>query len=130
MRTLCALLAGALLALPNSAPPPSPMAPEYDPKAEVTIRGTVEDHHESKVMTDHPGLHLVLRTETETVEVHACPVRFLRELEFPIEKGDTLTVVGSRPMGGPIVVAREITRGQVTLILRDAKGEPVWSGRR
>ncbi len=132
MRTLAlALLAGVVAASPVLAQPPAPnpKAPEYDPAAEVTIKGTVESIHESKVLTDHPGLHLILKTETETVEVHACPVRFLRELEFTIENGDILTVVGSQKKAGDVIVAREITKGQVSLILRDKKGVPVWTGR-
>lgn len=141
MRSLAAVLAGAiLLAAPAlaqapAAPPAKPparapaKAPEYDPKAEVTVTGVVEDVHESKVRADHPGLHLIVRTETETVEVHACPVRFLKELEFALDKGDTVTVVGSRPGSGEVLVAREITKGQTSLILRDKDGAPVWTGR-
>jgi hypothetical protein len=101
-------------------------ASEYDPAAEVTVRGVVTEMHESKVATDHPGLHLVLKTETESVEVHACPVRFLSELEFTIDRGDKLTVLGSRPTGAAVIVAREIRKGQESLIVRDAKGAPNW----
>ncbi len=148
MRRLAAvLLAGWLaapLALAQAPPQPAPpapappaqapatkaptgKAPEWDPKALVTIKGVVEEIHESKMRGDHPGLHLVLKTDTETVEVHACPVRFLSDLEFVIEKGDTLTVEGSRPDPTGIVVAREITKGQISLRLRDAKGAPAWT---
>jgi hypothetical protein len=148
MRRLSAvLLAGWLaapLALAQAPPQPAPpapappaqapstkaptgKAPEWDPKAVVTIKGVVEEIHESKMRGDHPGLHLVLKTETETVEVHACPVRFLSDLEFVIEKGDTLTVEGSRPDPAGIVVAREITKGQISLRLRDKTGAPVWT---
>jgi len=112
---------------PPAAKAPAATAPEYDVKAVVTIKGVVEDIHESKMRGDHPGLHLTLRTETETVEVHACPVRFMSELEFAIAKGDELTVEGSRPEAGGIVVAREITKGQTSLILRDKTGAPVWT---
>ncbi len=140
MRLLAAVLLGGVLAAPPAraqappapAPPakaPATRAPEYDPKAEVTVKGVVEDFHESKTRGDHPGLHVILKTETETVEVHACPVRFMSELEFTIEKGDTLTVIGSRPEAGGIVVARELTKGQTSLILRDKTGAPVWTGR-
>jgi hypothetical protein len=143
MRLLAAVLATALAAAPAlaqapAAPPPAkapaakaPAAkvPEYDPKAEVTITGVVEDFHESKTRGDHPGLHLIVKTETETVEVHACPVRFMKELEFAIEKGDTITVTGSRPAGGEVLVAREVQKGQTSLILRDKDGTPVWTGR-
>ena len=115
----------ALLAAPALAQAP-PKAPEYDVAAEVTVRGEVTEIHESRVATDHPGLHLVLKNEEETVEIHACPVRFLSELEFSIAIGDKLVVVGSRPRKGPVIVAREITKGQLSLILRDKKGVPNW----
>jgi hypothetical protein len=139
-----ALLGGVLLAStalaqapPAPAPPakapaakaPPAKAPEYDPSAEVTIKGVVEDFHESKMRGDHPGLHIILKTETESVEVHACPLQFMTDLDFAVVKGDTLTVIGSRPGGEGIVVAREVTKGQMSLTLRDKTGAPVWTGR-
>jgi hypothetical protein len=135
MKTLAAaLLGGALAAAPLLAqtaarPAPPAKAPEYDPKAEVTFEGTIEDFHESKMRGDHPGLHLIVKTDTETIEVHACPVRFMKELDFALEKGDVVKVVGSRPGGKGVVVARQVTKGQTTLTLRDEKGEPIWVGR-
>ena len=127
MRTLAyALLVGALAAALLAARAVAPEAPEYDPAAEMTTKGSVADIHESKAATDHPGLHLMLKTEAETLEVHLCPVQFLNELEFSIEKGDALTVTGSRPKGSEFLVAREVRKGQVSLILRDAKGVPIW----
>jgi hypothetical protein len=123
-----ALVAATLwLAVARSAGGAPPRSPEYDPSAEVTLRGQVTEIHESKLASDHPGLHLRLQTEDETVEIHACPVRFLKELEFTIEPGDSLVVVGSRPKGAATVVAREISKGQLKLILRDPKGVPNWT---
>jgi len=148
MRRLEALLLGGWLvasvsaaqappqpAAPAPEPPaqaPSPQAPagkapEWDPNALVRITGVVEDIHESKTRADHPGLHLMLKTATETVEVHTCPVPFMSDLEFTIEKGDTLTVEGSRPDPAGIVIAREIVKGQTSLIVRDKSGAPVWT---
>jgi hypothetical protein len=148
MRRLAALLLGGCLAAtlataqappepaqPAPAPPaqapatkaPDGKAPEYDSNAVVKIKGIVEDIHESKTRGDHPGLHLILRTETETVEVHTCPLSFMTDLEFTIEKGDELTVEGSRPDPTGIVVAREITKGQTSLRVRDEKGAPCWT---
>jgi hypothetical protein len=143
MRRLAVLLLGGLLAVPlaiaqappapappapaPAAPAPAAKAPEYDVNAEVTIKGVVEDFHESKMRGDHPGLHLILKTDTETVEVHTCPVSFVSDLEFAIEKGDEVTVVGSRPDPAGLVIAREITKGQTSLIVRDKTGAPVWT---
>jgi hypothetical protein len=64
--------------------------------------------------------------EANTVEVHACPMDLLGYLDFPIEEGDELTVTGSRPAAGPIIIAREIVKGTVKLQVRDAEGVPIW----
>jgi hypothetical protein len=104
----------------------APAAGEYDATTEVTVRGEVAATHESKVATDHPGLHLMLKTDKETVEVHACPVRFLSELDFTVRPGDTLTVTGSRKTDPAVIVARELRKGQLSLVLRDEKGAPNW----
>ncbi len=125
-----ALLGGLLVAAPAlaQAPKAAPAkAPAYDPKAEVTITGVVEDLHESKLRADHPGLHLIVKTATEAVEVHTCPVAFMKDLEFVVEKADTVTVIGSRPGGTGIVLAREIKKGQTSLACRDKAGVPVWT---
>jgi hypothetical protein len=114
---------------PSAKPPakaPAVKAPEYDPSAEVTISGILEDYHESKLRSDHPGLHLMVKTETETIEVHACPARFMADLDLKLEKGDAIKVVGSRPGGAGVMVAREVTKGQLSLELRDKKGIPNW----
>ncbi len=130
MRSVALALLGGLLAVtPVLAQTPPAKAPAYDTKAEVTIAGIVEDFHTSQARTDHPGLHLILKTETESLEVHTCPLRFMKELEFEIAKGDTVKVVGSRPGGGGVVLAREITKGQTSLTVRDKDGSPVWTGR-
>lgn len=126
---VAALAASPVLAQAPAAKPAAPKAPEYDTNAEVTLQGVVEDFHESQVRGDHPGLHLMVKTETETVEVHACPVRFMKELDFAVDKGDAVKVTGSRPGGTGVVVAREIQKGQTSLILRDKAGAPVWTGR-
>jgi hypothetical protein len=125
MRAIAFVFSGAVLAAAPAVAQAPPKAPEYDVTTEVTVRGTVTEIHESKVATDHPGLHLMLQTEKDTFEIHACPVRFLSELEFTIEVGDTLSIVGSKRKGA-VIVAREITKGQLSLMLRDKKGVPNW----
>jgi hypothetical protein len=126
MLRLSAVVAAVALTATFAAAQPPPPAPEYDPAAEATVKGEVTGIHEAKLANDHPGLHLILKTEAETVEVHACPVRFLNELEFPLVVGDKLTVTGSRPTGAAVMVAREIRKGQLSLVLRDKTGAPNW----
>jgi len=44
-------------------------------------------------------------------------------------KGDEIGLTGSRVKQGEgeWILAREVVRGADTLVLRDAKGNPVWS---
>jgi hypothetical protein len=62
-----------------------------------------------------------------TVEIHACPMDLLGYLDFKVEKGDEMTVTGSRPGNGPILVARELVKGVVKLQVRDPEGVPIWT---
>jgi hypothetical protein len=48
-------------------------------------------------------------------------------LDFKVEKGDELTVTGSRPGDGSVIVARELVKGEVKLRVRDEEGVPIWT---
>jgi hypothetical protein len=62
-------------------------------------------------------------------QVHLGPASFVSAKNVNLEKGDALTVVGSKitMQGEEIVIAREIRKGDQVLTLRDAKGLPLWS---
>lgn len=47
-------------------------------------------------------------------------------------KGDQIAVTGSmvKHDGADLVLAREVVKGNDTLVLRDDKGNPVWSWQR
>ncbi|MCR4294254.1 MAG: DNA-binding protein [Elusimicrobia bacterium] len=106
-------------------------ARHFDPKTVETLEGEV-----SKVETAVPkrgmsrGIHLVLKTAKEEVSVHLGPQWFLERQEFSVEPKDRLTVTGSRVdiEGEVAVIASELRKGDMTLVLRDAQGYPVWSG--
>ncbi len=115
----------------------------YDVNTVETFSGTVEKLYE-KVPSHFPnryslGYHLVLKTETEAVEVHVGPVWFIRSLEGRIGKGDRIRVIGSVSEGDPSadgkkgmreVEAAEVWKdGAVVLKLRDRDGLPLWSDR-
>jgi hypothetical protein len=117
--------------------------PAYDAKSEATFKGTVADvkggrsalYWFSRIHTLGLGhmraadKQLLLKTDTETVEIHLGPTAFLTNQKVEISQGDTLEVTGSRVTIGEsqIVLAREMRKGADTWMLRDAAGQPLWS---
>lgn len=103
----------------------------YDPAKVETLSGEVASIDEFQPMKGmSKGVHVTLKTETETVPVHLGPEWFLEKQDAAIEKGDKLEVTGSRISfeGKPAIIASEVKKGDQTLKLRDEKGVPVWSG--
>jgi hypothetical protein len=102
-------------------------APKYDAKNEVTIKGTVDDIKE--VPGPLEGVHLVLKSDTETILVHVAPGKFLKEMDTSFNKGDMLEIVGCKVKdadGSDELLARQITKTNNELVLRDKKGIPIW----
>jgi len=102
--------------------------PKYDLTNEVKLKGTVEDI--KIVPGDFEGVHVMLKTPSETILVHLAPAGFLKMVEFTVAKGDTLEVTGCRITGdlGPEILAREVVSGNNDMTLRDKKGLPAWAG--
>jgi hypothetical protein len=106
-----------ILEIPGTpAAPPEPASPEPAPA----------DLAPEVAAPEGPGEGAPPATPAEQVEVHACPVKLLSQLDFPIEKGDEITVTGSR--SGDVVIARVVKKGSAELQLRDAEGVPIWTG--
>jgi hypothetical protein len=104
----------------------------YNPSTEVTVTGTVESvENMPSPGRGGGGLHLKLTAPSGPVEIHVGPSSFVASKNVTFAKGDTLRVVGSQVTmaGEEVVIAREITKGDQVLTLRDAKGFPLWSGR-
>jgi DNA/RNA endonuclease YhcR with UshA esterase domain len=101
----------------------------YDTKAEITIKGTVEKVE--RLGSDHTrgmaGIHLVVKTANETFNVHLGPAAFVEET-MTFKKGDAVEVTGAKMaiMGEMAVIAREVKKGDTTLKLRDEHGMPLW----
>ena len=111
-------------------------SPMYDVKTETTIKGTVESVETITAAGGRGrrglgGTHLTVKTEKETLEVHVGPTAYLTEKGITLAKGDTLEILGSRVTidEKPVVIARQIKKGDNAWTLRDASGRPVWSGR-
>jgi hypothetical protein len=104
----------------------------YDPRTVETLRGdvaSVETVTGAKGRSG--GVHLAVRTDRETVSVHLGPAWWVEKQKLHIAKGDAVEVRGSRITydGKPAVIAREVTKGGDTLVLRNEAGVPVWAGR-
>jgi hypothetical protein len=103
----------------------------YNPATVETVSGTVENIDKVTPMKGmHSGIHVLLKTDKETIPVHLGPDWYIERLDTKIEKGDTIEVKGSRVSfsGKPAVIAAEIKKGEDVLVLRDNAGIPAWAG--
>jgi hypothetical protein len=108
----------------------------YDVTTETTIRGTVESVETitgtgGRGRRAMGGTHMVMKTERETIGVHVGPTAYLTAAGLTLAKGDTLEVVGSRVTidKDPVVIVKQIRKGDNTWTLRDGSGRPLWAGR-
>ena len=103
----------------------------YNQQNVVEIKGivdAVEQITPTKGMSY--GIHLKVKTATETIAVHLGPAWFIERQDISIEKGDMIEVKGSKITfnGSPAIVAAEVEKGETELRLRDDNGFPVWAG--
>jgi hypothetical protein len=129
--SLLALLVIALFVLSINTwaqKPASNTGPKYDLTTETKLKGTVEEIKQDTRPGE--GEHLMVRAGTQAILVHVAPELFLTDIEFAVAKGDQVEIVGSKLKidGVDEILAKEITKGENTVTLRDKKGVPVWDG--
>jgi len=102
----------------------------YDPKTEITVKGTIEDVQEQTSKNGNMGTHLMLKTDSGTLPVHVGPSAYIAKKQFSFAKGDVVEILGSKVSmaGEETLLAREITKAGKTLVLRNAQGIPEWAG--
>jgi hypothetical protein len=103
----------------------------YNPKSVEKISGEVLDLTRITPMGGmSQGMHLTLKTDKGSVEVHLGPAWYLERQDVAIAPGDRLEIKGSRVRMGQrdVLIAAEIKKGNQILRLRDATGYPIWSG--
>jgi hypothetical protein len=103
----------------------------YDAQTVTEIEGIVESVEEITPTSGMShGIHLKVKTETDTVNVHLGPVWFIERQDMKIEKGDTVEIKGSKITfnGAPAIIAAEVEKGDTELKLRNENGVPVWAG--
>lgn len=108
-------------------PLPANSAELYNPANETMITGTVTETRDfiCPVSDQEVGSHLMVQTANGVVQVHLAPARVLRGQKITFAKNDNITVVGSKVprLGNGDLIAREITRGNETIVFRDPQGK-------
>jgi len=103
----------------------------YNPATVETLAGTVEAVNKAIPMKGmYSGIHLMVKTDKETISVQLGPEWYIERLDTKIQKGDKIEVKGSRVTfaGKPAIIAAEVKKGDSTLVLRDSAGTPAWAG--
>jgi hypothetical protein len=103
--------------------------PKYDLATETKMKGTVQELKLPEKGSEKDGAHLMVKSGTDTLDVYLCPKSFLEDMGSTIAKGDEISLTGSKVKqdGTDMILAREVVKGNDTLVLRDDKGKPVWN---
>lgn len=104
----------------------------YDRATVQTIRGTisaVDTVPSPRVFGG--GLHVRLNAADKTYDVHLGPQSFLAAKSLTVAVGDRVDVTGSLVQygGAEALLAASVTKGTLSIALRDSLGLPLWAGR-
>lgn len=103
----------------------------YNPATVENLTGTVEAIDKVMPMKGmNSGIHVMVKTDKETISVHLGPEWYIERQDVKLEKGDKIEVKGSRVTFAdkPAIIAAEVKKGDSTLVLRDGSGIPAWAG--
>jgi hypothetical protein len=114
----------------SSNPPSLNLKSGYDVNTVATVTGRISSIYTGD---DRPNVELKLESEGEGVVICIGPQRYWAENVLPFKTGDEITVRGSKAQGGDGIIylmAQKITgtTQDVSVILRDDSGRPVWAG--
>ncbi|HEU4413751.1 MAG TPA: hypothetical protein VFT65_03125 [Candidatus Angelobacter sp.] len=101
----------------------------YDQANQERVHGQVVELRDFQCpVSGTMGSHITVRGEGGLIEVHMAPSSFIKQYEISIQKGDSVSVIGSRITyeGKPALIARSIVIGRDTYNFRDANGKPLW----
>lgn len=100
----------------------------YNTATETTVTGTVQAVQQHPGKRGGVGIHLLLKTKDSTLDVHVGPSWYLDKQDVKFAEGDTVEVTGSMLKTNDGILAKEIKKGDKTLLLRNAAGRPLWAG--
>ncbi|MCU1295826.1 MAG: hypothetical protein JWO91_104 [Acidobacteriaceae bacterium] len=106
--------------------------PKYDPQSEAKMKGTVDEVKFPPKGSEKDAAHLMVKNGADLVDIYLCPKSFLDDMGVTFSKGDEIALTGSKikAEGADLVLAREVIKGNDTVVLRDEKGNPVWDWHR
>jgi hypothetical protein len=101
---------------------------KFDPAKVVSVQGTVLGEQRVDHGKGVKAVRLVVKVGDEQVSVHLGPDAWIDKQTVKFARGDEVTVKGSKftyenKYG---LIAQTVTRGDATLVLRDASGKPAW----
>lgn len=101
--------------------------PKYDLATETKMKGTIQELKMPEKSAKEAA-RITLKSGDSTFDVYLCPKSFLDDMGSNLAKGDEVNLTGSKVKqdGADLILAREVSKGSDTLVLRDDKGKPVW----
>jgi hypothetical protein len=105
--------------------------PKYDLNAEMKTKGVIEEVNLLSVGSRKDFTELIIKNGDDKIHIYVCPKPFEEEMGISFSKGDQIAVTGSKVKRdeADVILARELVKGEDTLLFRDAKGNPVWDPR-
>ncbi|MGB3639196.1 MAG: hypothetical protein WBA39_16710 [Rivularia sp. (in: cyanobacteria)] len=103
----------------------------YNVKTVETVRGKVVsvDAFIPRRGMSH-GVHLQVETQKGIIPVHLGPAWYIENQEITIKPEDKVEIKGYliNFARKPAIIAAEVKKGNMTLVLRSEDGFPMWSG--
>lgn len=132
MRILAMVTLGLMLAAPAQSSSAAG-GRNYDPSTVETVEGRIVsvERVPSPGGGRGAGVHVTIQIGKDAIAVHLGPAWFVDAQKTRLQSGDEVEVEGSRVSmdGKPVIIAREVRKGEQVLTLRDGAGIPVWAGR-
>lgn len=130
-RVTLSLILWTMPGLAQKTQPENRSLPKYDLQAEMKTKGVIDEVNLLSVGTRKDFTELIIKTGDDKIHIYLCPKPFEEEMGISFSKGDQIAVTGSKVKhdAAEVILARELVRGQDTLLFRDAKGAPVWDAR-
>ena len=101
------------------------MARNYNPATVETISGSITDITSVNTW----GVHIKVKTANGVTGVHLGPDWFIKG-KITLSAGDSVSATGSKVQmdGETVIIAKTISKGNITVQLRNDNGVPLWAG--